>query len=143
MRRIELGVAVVAVALSCGVATAQPPVWVGGPVPPGQLYGYSPLVHTIDPFPTKTSGYGPSMFHYRGDRRVYPSLVVNPRRPSRVVEGVHAPRVIIEGADPHRVIIEVVDAPRAAPALLPVAAFGPVGPVVRPLPAQGSHRFRG
>ena len=134
MRWIELGVAVVAVALSCGVATAQPPVWVGGPVPPGQLYGYSPLVHTIDPFPTKTSGYGPSMFHYRGDRRVYPPLVVNPRRPSHV---------IIEVVDAPRVIIEVVDAPRAAPVLLPATVFAAAGPVVRPLPVQGLHRFDG
>ncbi len=134
MRQVELGVAVVAVALSCGVATAQPPVWVGGPVPPGQLYGYSPLVPSIDPFPTKTSGYGPSMFHPNGHRRVYPSLVVNPRRHSRVgIEVVDAPRIIIE----------VVDAPRGAPGLLPVAAFEPVGPVVRPLPVQGVHRFRG
>ena len=125
MTAVRLAVAVVAVALSWNVATAQPPPWVGGPIPPGQLFGYSPLVHSVDPFPSKTSGYAHSMFlPCIGGKRVYPPLVVNPRRPSC-----------------HDVVIEVRDAPRAVPAVLPAAAFETAGPVVRPLPAQGLHRF--
>lgn len=126
MTAVRFAVAVVAVALSWEVATAQPPPWAGGPVPPGQLYGYSPLVHTIEPFPRKTSGYGLTMFHPGGDRRLYPTLIINPRRPSPTVATV---------------VIEVRDAPLRAPALLPAAAFEPVGPVVRSRPAQGLHRF--
>lgn len=130
MRPVMFAVAVVAVALSWEVATAQPPPWAGGPVPPGQLMGYSPLVHTIDPFPTKTSGYGPSMFHPNGDRRVYPPLIVNPRRSCPVV-------------------IEVRDGPRvptgtnlaATAPVVTTAAFEPAGPVVRPRSVQGLHRF--
>jgi hypothetical protein len=127
MHRIGLGIAVVVVVLSWEVATAQPPPWAAGPIPPGQLFGYSPLVHTIEPFPTKTSGYGHSMF-LPGvpGKRVYPPLIVNPRHPSCPI------------------IIEVRDAPRAAPPVLPAAALVPVGPpVVRPLPVQGLHRFDG
>jgi hypothetical protein len=122
--------------LSWEVATAQPPPWAGGPTPPAHLYGYSPLVHTIELFPSKTSAYSQNMFGPNGGRRVYPALVVNPRRPS----------------PPCAVVIEVRDAPRVptgtnlapaapAPGLLPAAAFVPVGPVTRPLPVQGLHRF--
>ena len=123
MTAVRLGVAVVVVALSCGAATAQPPPWVGGPIPPGHLFGYSPFVHMVDPFPSKTSGYALSIFGPNGGKRVYPPLVVNPRRPS-------CPTVIIE----------VRDAPRPAPVVLPAVAFE-AGPVVRPLPVQGLHRF--
>jgi hypothetical protein len=123
MPAIRFGIAAVVVAMSWGAATAQPPPYLGGPVPPGQLYGYSPLVHTIEPFPSRTSGYALSIFGPNGGRRVHPSLVVNPRRPC------------------HTVIIEVRDAPRPAPALLPAAALEPVGPVARPLPGEGLHRF--
>ncbi|MBN9119393.1 MAG: hypothetical protein J0I06_09570 [Planctomycetes bacterium] len=122
MPAVRLALVVVAVALPWEAAPAQPPPWAGGPVPPGQLYGYSPLVHTIEPFPSKTSGYGLTMFHARGDKRANPPLVIDPRRPCPTV------------------VIEVRDAPRA-PALLPAGAFEPVGPVVRPRPARGAHRF--
>lgn len=133
MRVFRLAVVLGVVALSCGAATAQPPVWLGGPVPPGQLYGYSPLVHTIDPFPSKTSPYAYSMFLPGvGGKRVYPSLVTNPRRRgySSYVEGIGAPRVVSTAPT-------VLPAPLVAPA----AAFEPVGPIARPLPAQGLQRF--
>src|SRR5438045_3504794 len=98
MHAFRFGVAVVAVALSWNAATAQPPPYLGGPVPPGQLYGYSPLVHTIEPFPSKTSPYAHSMFLPGvGGKRVNPQLVIDPRRPSCAV------------------IIEVRDAPRFKP----------------------------
>jgi hypothetical protein len=62
-----------------------------------------------------------------GGKRVYPSLVVNPRRPS------------CSGA----IIIEVRDAPglHSTGSVMPAAAFEPVGPIVRPLPVRGVSRF--
>jgi hypothetical protein len=111
--------------LSWNAATAQPPVWVAGPVPPGELYGYSPLVHSIEPFPSKTSPYSYSMFIPGvGGKRVYPSLVTDPRR--RCPAGP--------------AVVEVRHAPRTAPTVLP-AAYETAGPVARPRPAQGLSRF--
>jgi hypothetical protein len=60
------------VALSDNFAAAQSPA-VGQLPLPGDIYGYSPLVPTIDPFPTRTSGYAPSWFLPRiGGKRIYP-----------------------------------------------------------------------
>jgi hypothetical protein len=125
MHAVKLGVAVIAVALLGGVATAQPPTWVGGPTPPGQLFGYSPLVPTVEPFPSKTSPYAPSMFLPGiGGKRMNTQLVIDPRRSCTV-------------------IIEVRDAPRihTGVPVMQAAAFEPAGPIVRPLPMQGMHRF--
>jgi hypothetical protein len=130
MNALKFGGALVAIVLARDVATAQPPTWAGGPTPPGQLFGYSPLVPTVDPFPTKTSGYAPSMFGPLGGRRVNPPLVVNPRRPSCPV--------VIEIRNGSRVPTGTNLAP-AAP-VVTTAAFVE-GPIVRPLPATGLHRF--
>jgi hypothetical protein len=89
-----------------------------------------PLVPTVDPFPTKTSGYAPSIVGPLGGRRVNPPLVVNPRRPSCPV------------------VIEIRNAPRvptgtnlASTAPVVTTAALVVGPVAQPLPATGLHRF--
>src|SRR4051812_28213899 len=105
MTRVAFAGAVAAVALSGGSALAEQPPWAGGPPPVGQLFGYSPLVHSVDPFPSKTSPYYPSMFHpVYGGKRVYPQLLTDPRRPPVVVrEATPAP----------------VAAPVAVPASLP------------------------
>jgi hypothetical protein len=129
MHAVKFGIAVVVVALSWNAATAQPPPSLGGPIPPGQLFGYSPLVHSVEPFPSKTSPYAPSMFLPGvGGKRLPTQLVIDPRRPSPSCNAV---------------IIEVRDAPRfrPAPPVMQAVAFSPAGPVVRPLPVQGMHRF--
>lgn len=124
MTRVAFGVAVAAVALSGGRAAAEQPPWAGGVPPVGQLFGYSPLNHSIDPFPSKTSPYYHSMFHpVYGGKRVYPPLVIDPRRPTVTRE-----------------------APAAVPATLPAvpAPADPaavVGPVERPRLVRGWHRF--
>lgn len=126
MRAWKFAVAVVAVLLSWGAASAQPPVWVGGPTPPSHLEGYSPFVPAVDPFPSKTSPYAHSMFLPGvGGKRLPTQLVIDPRRQC------------------HTVIIEVRDAPRFKPTgtVMQAASFEPVGPVVKPLPVQGTHRF--
>jgi hypothetical protein len=120
MSRIAFGVSVVTVALSGGVAAAQSPA-VGQLPPVGDLYGYSPLVPTIDPFPSRTSGYYPSMFNPRyGGKRIYPAL----------------PPVVIHPAP--------VPVPAQVPVVtvLPTQPTVPAGPVVMPAPPRGWHRFR-
>ena len=84
-----------AVGLVGGTATAEQPPWAGGVPPVGQLYGYSPLNHSIDPFPSKTSPYYHSMFHpVYGGKRVSPFLLTDPRRPPVVIQ--EAPTVVTE-----------------------------------------------
>jgi hypothetical protein len=77
-----------ALAFSGTFATAQSPA-IGQLPLPGDLYGYSPLVPTIDPFPSRSTGYAPSMFGRRGGKRLYyppvratdPVIVVDPCTP--------------------------------------------------------------
>jgi hypothetical protein len=110
-----------ALALTGGVASAQSPA-IGQLPLPGDLYGYSPLVPTIDPFPSRSSGYYHSMFHpVYGGRRIPAGVTRLP-----------APAVVVEGAVP--------PIPLAEPAALPV---GPtVTAMPQPLPqARGFRRF--
>lgn len=125
MTRVSHGLALVVVVLAAGAATAQPPPWAGGPPPVGQLFGYSPLVHSIDPFPSHTSGYALSMFGRNGGKRIYPPV------------GSHGPAVI-----PYPAVTTVPAAP-AEPAVLNPVMAGPAvaNPVVWPTPARGRHRF--
>ena len=117
MARIAFGMSVVMVALSVWPATAQSPA-IGQLPPVGDLYGYSPLVPSVDPFPTRTSGYYHSMFDPRyGGKRVYPPLpVVIHKAPA--VPG-HLPAV----------------------SMLPTQPTVPLGPVVTPAPVRGRQRF--
>ena len=70
MTRIAL--ALLVVGFMGSLSSAQNPA-VGQLPLPGDLYGYSPLVRTIDPFPTRTSGYALSIFMpHVGGKRVYP-----------------------------------------------------------------------
>ena len=106
----------VVMGLFASLASAQNPA-VGQLPLPGDLYGYSPLVRTIDPFPTRTSGYAPSMFLPGiGGKRIYPPPVV-----------VEDPRVVV--ADPGTVIVS------GEPGVI-------VGPVQWTAPARAWHRFR-
>ena len=73
-----------ALAFTGGVASAQSPA-IGQLPLPGDLYGYSPLSPTIDPFPSRSSGYYHSMFHPQyGGKRIpvtrlaAPTVVVQP-----------------------------------------------------------------
>lgn len=124
MIRLAFGLSVLAVALSAGAVGAQQPPWAGGPPPIGNLFGYSPLTHSIDPFPSKTSPYYQSMFHpVLGGKRVYPSLVTDPR-PTATRQ------------------TPVVTAPEAPVTM--VAPGGPAviaGPVQTVAPARGLRRF--
>jgi hypothetical protein len=120
MRRRVFGWSVAVVALAGGGATAQSfhgNAWTlpGGPLPPiGSNFGYSPLVPAVEPFPSRTSGYAPSIYLPRiGGRRIDPVPV---RRPPVVVTALPAP---VLPAEP--------------------AVAGP--PVVWPLPARGLQRF--
>jgi hypothetical protein len=89
--RIAFGVSLLVAALSVTAAAAQNPA-VGQLPLPGHLYGYSPLVPTIDPFPSRSTGYAPSMFGRRGGKRLYyppvratdPVIVVDPCTPGFV-----------------------------------------------------------
>jgi hypothetical protein len=119
MTRVAFGVAVVAVALSGGVAMAQPPVWAGGPPPLNHIFGYSPLVPSVDPFPSRTSGYAQSMFWRNGGKRIEP-LPARLQRPGTVIEYPTLPSV-------------------PEPAV--VGGTVTVGPVVQVMPARGWHRF--
>jgi hypothetical protein len=113
--RGAFGVSLVALVLWGNFASAQSPA-VGQLPLPGDLYGYSPLVPTIDPFPTRTSGYAPSMFLPKiGGKRIYPPPVVIQER------------VVVAAPD-----TAVVLADRAATA----------GPVEFPAPARAWYRFR-
>jgi|GEM_PF-6898755 len=131
MRTAVLTVAVVVVVLSGEAVTAQPLPTVGGLGPPGTLDGYSPLVPTIDMFPSKTSPYAPSLFGPNGGRRVYPQLIINPRRtcpPSSY-------------PSPYPTVVVVREKPRPAPPVRVVpASFETAGPVIRPW-QQGLNRF--
>jgi hypothetical protein len=71
MTRIVVA-SLITVAFSTNFARAQGPA--AGQLPPvGDIFGYSPLVPSIDPFPTRTSGYAPSWFLPRiGGKRIYP-----------------------------------------------------------------------
>jgi hypothetical protein len=107
---------VVAVAATGGRAAAQSPA-IGQLPPVGDLYGYAPLVPTIDPFPTRTSGYANSIFLPRvGGKRLAPV----------------PPPVVIHPAP--------VPAPVSV-AVLPTRPTVPPGPVVMPAPPRGWHRF--
>jgi len=109
-----------AVGLMGNLAAAQNPA-VGQVPPHGDLYGYSPLVRTIDPFPTRTSGYAPSIFMpYVGGKRIYPPLATYP----------HEPIVVLERS------------PAVVPTVPTVPAPTLVGPVEWPSPTRGWHRFR-
>jgi hypothetical protein len=70
MTRTAFGASLVAIVLSAGLASAQNPA-IGQLPLPGDLYGYSPLVPTIDPFPSRSTGYAPSMFGPNGGKRIY------------------------------------------------------------------------
>ncbi len=120
MNRITIGVSVIAVALSGAVATAQPPDWAGHPPPVGELFGYSPLVPRIDPFPSRTSGYAHSMFNPRnGGKRIYPQAAP-----------VAEPIIIIH------------EAPATLTPSITITEPVFVGPMVQPVPVRGWHRFR-
>jgi hypothetical protein len=72
MTRAILAAPLFVVALSASMARAQSPA-VGQLPLPGDIYGYSPLVPTIDPFPTRTSGFATSWFLPRiGGKRISP-----------------------------------------------------------------------
>jgi hypothetical protein len=75
----------IAVTLSAGLASAQGPA--AGQLPPvGDIFGYSPLVPSVDPFPTRTSGYAPSWFLPRiGGKRIYPPQYAAQLSPQVVV----------------------------------------------------------
>src|SRR5262249_6972559 len=105
----------VAVTLSGSFATAQSPA-IGQLPLPGDLYGYSPLVPTINPFPSRSTGYAPSMFMpgVGGKRLYYPP---------------------VRARDP------VVTVVRCAPPIDPAVLAGPVGPVEFPMPPRAWHRF--
>ncbi|MFO0825427.1 MAG: hypothetical protein U0792_20290 [Gemmataceae bacterium] len=100
-------------------ASAQSPA-IGQLPLPGDLYGYSPLVPTIDPFPSRSSGYYHSMFHPQyGGKRIPVGVTRLP-----------APGVVVEGPVP--------PIPLAEPAALPV------GPTVTaaPQPISTPRGFR-
>lgn len=112
--------ALLVVGFTGSLAAAQNPA-VGQLPLPGDLYGYSPLVRTIDPFPTRTSGYALSIFTpHVGGKRVYPPIATYP----------HQPIVVVERS------------PVVVPTVPTVPAPTVVGPVAMPLPARGWHRFR-
>jgi len=91
-----------------GIASAQSPA-IGQLPLPGDLYGYSPLVPTIDPFPSRSTGYAPSMFGPNGGRRMYYPSVTRLSAPIPVAQGAvvgpNEPTIIIgsvESAMPAR-----------------------------------------
>jgi len=113
----RIALALLVVGFPGSIASAQNPA-VGQLPLPGDLYGYSPLVRTIDPFPTRTSGYALSIFMpHVGGKRVYPPIATYP----------HQPIVVMERSP---VVVPIVPEPAV------------VGPVEMPLPARGWHRFR-
>ncbi len=115
MNRTAFGLSVLAITLSGSFAAAQSPA-IGQPPPVGQLWGYSPLVPTIDPFPSRTSGYAQSMFlRGIGGKRVYPSLAM-PAQP---------PKVVVE----------------RCPTCMTASSGMSVGPVQPALPARAWYRF--
>ena len=131
MTRVAFGLTVAAVVLTAGGAAAQPtgrgafatpPDWAGHPPPVGDLYGYSPLVRSVDPFPSRSSGYAHSMFLPRvGGRRISAQPAPVPRQPVVIY---HAPAVAV-----------------AELPAIPVVPAGGTGPVTRPLPVVGLNRF--
>src|SRR5262245_21037040 len=124
MARGALGLSVLAVVLSAGLARAQwpgpqgPGPAVGHPQPVGDLFGYSPLVPSVNPFPSRTSGYAQSIFSPMGGKRIEP--LPPPRHPSVIV----LPVVPCAPCVPY---------PPGEPAV--------IGPVVWAVPAQGLQRF--
>ncbi|VTT98014.1 unnamed protein product [Gemmataceae bacterium] len=115
MTRSALGLSALVLALSANSASAQSPA-IGQLPLPGDLYGYSPLVPTIDPFPSRSSGYAPSMFLPRvGGTRIHPPTPVVQSGPT-----VPAPGTVIIQGEPGVV----------------------VGPVAQPTaPVRGFRRF--
>jgi len=86
MIRSAFGLSVIAITLSGSIASAQSPA-IGQLPLPGDLYGYSPLVPTIDPFPSRSTGYAPSMFGPNGGRRMYYPSVTRLTAPIPVAQG--------------------------------------------------------
>ena len=113
MNRTVFSALLLAVALSGNFASAQSPA-IGQLPLPGDLYGYSPLVPTIDPFPSRSTGYAPSMFMPRvgGKRLYYPP---------------------VRARDPVIVVERCAAAPAGAAAL--------AGPVLLPSPERAWYRF--
>ncbi len=154
MLRTALAGSVVAVVLAAGGASAQPtgrgafatpPDWAGHPPPVGDLFGYSPLVRSVDPFPSRSSGYTYSMFLPRvGGKRVSGQPAPVPRQPV-VMHHIPAapsptgcpPPVTATATEPASA--ELSADPKPADPVVPVGA---VGPVVRPILAIGVNRFR-
>jgi hypothetical protein len=113
VKRTLFTASLLAVALSGNVAGAQSPA-IGQLPPVGDLYGYSPIVPTIDPFPSRSTGYAPSMFMPRvgGKRLYYPP---------------------VRARDPVIIVERCAAAPAGAAAL--------AGPVLLPAPARAWYRF--
>ena len=85
MTRAVFAASLFVVALSDNFLQAQSPA-VGQLPLPGDIYGYSPLVPTVDPFTTRTSGYAPSWFLPRiGGKRIYPARYAAQLPPEVVV----------------------------------------------------------
>ena len=75
---------------------------------PGDIFGYSPLVPTVDPFPTRTSGYAPSWFLPRiGGKRIYPPRYAAQLPPEVVV----IPGTVVAADEPVIVAGPVQSAP--------------------------------
>ncbi|MBA4190162.1 MAG: hypothetical protein C0467_19430 [Planctomycetaceae bacterium] len=107
MIRSAFGLSVIVITLSGSVASAQNPA-IGQLPLPGDLYGYSTLVPTIDPFPSRSTGYAPSMFGPNGGKRLYYPSVTRLSAPIPVAQGAvvaNEPTVIlgsVESAMPAR-----------------------------------------
>jgi len=169
MNRAACGLAVVAVVFTAGGATAQPtgrgafatpPDWAGHPPPVGDLFGYSPLVRSVDPFPSRSSGYAYSMFLPRvGGKRLSGQPAPVPRQPV-VIHYIPAaspptggpPTITATVTEPACAELSAGPVPTGPisaglnPAGLnpagPVTPGGAVGPVTRPFLPVGTHRFR-
>jgi len=116
--RSAFGLSVIAISLSGSVVSAQSPA-IGQLPLPGDLYGYSPLVPTIDPFPSRSTGYAPSMFGPNGGKRLYYPAVTRLGTPIPVAQGAVAPGAAAGPIEPTVVI----------------------GTVQSTMPARGFRRF--
>ncbi|MCE9565664.1 MAG: hypothetical protein K8U57_26880 [Planctomycetes bacterium] len=103
MIRSAFGLSVIALCLSGSVASAQSPA-IGQLALPGDLYGYSPLVPTIDPFPSRSTGYAPSMFGPNGGKRLYYPAVTRLQAPTPVASGVVVPGAVAGPIEPTVVV---------------------------------------
>ncbi len=124
MSRSAFGLSVIAITLSGSIASAQSPA-IGQLALPGDLYGYSPLVPTIDPFPSRSSGYSRSMFGPNGGKRMYYPSVTRLSPPIPV-----APAVVAPG---------IAAAPGIAGA--PIEPTVIIGSVQSTMPVRGFRRF--